>query len=165
MRGATSIQINRDDVDAIFQSTHPVRGATRRTFPLTKKQSHFNPRTPCGVRQRNHQRNSKHKRISIHAPRAGCDLHVMYAGVGHGHFNPRTPCGVRHLVQEWFYGTTHFNPRTPCGVRRRYDAVYIDYLQFQSTHPVRGATRPRMSQYRRNLFQSTHPVRGATCAI
>lgn len=34
-------------------------------------------------------------RISIHAPRAGCDFIVQSAADTHSHFNPRTPCGAR----------------------------------------------------------------------
>ena len=82
---------------ASFQSTHPVRGATSFSFIASATSAHFNPRTPCGVRlivsyRRNHavQFQSTHpvrgatpkgkaygysQRISIHAPRAGCDGH------------------------------------------------------------------------------------------
>ena len=57
-------------------------------------------------------------RISIHAPLAGCDDlrgHIAHAP---DYFNPRTPCGVR-----------------PQSIARRITAI-----QFQSTHPLRGAT-------------------------
>ena len=57
--------------------------------------SHFNPRTPCGVRP-------KYKKplffpiiISIHAPLAGCDRADDRFQALAGNFNPRTPCGVR----------------------------------------------------------------------
>ena len=33
-----------------FQSTHPLRGATRSAQPRPSPRRHFNPRTPCGVR-------------------------------------------------------------------------------------------------------------------
>ena len=56
--------------------------------------------------------------ISIHAPLAGCDL-------AHERFEL--------LV-------THFNPRTPCGVRLRRLPTLPPSRQFQSTHPLRGAT-------------------------
>ena len=36
----------------------------------------------------------------------------------------------------------YFNPRTPCGVRRYLYGVGRCLLEFQSTHPVWGATRP-----------------------
>ena len=112
-------------------------------------------------------------------------------------------------MEMWFTIDRHFNPRTPCGVRLRgavaYDAVsgisihaphagcdvYNDKtltasIQFQSTHPMRGATHapayiytplgyfnPRTPCGVRLVigycppvtvsFQSTHPMRGATC--
>ena len=34
----------------------------------------------------------------------------------------------------------NFNPRTPCGVRHQIRAGYIKVSEFQSTHPMRGAT-------------------------
>ena len=57
---------------ALFQSPHPVRGATKldmKRFPIFK--------------------------ISIHAPRAGCDALKIAVNGQSKHFNPRTPCGVR----------------------------------------------------------------------
>ena len=100
-------------------------------------------------------------------------------------FNPRTPCGVRLYRPSRFHELSDFNPRTPCGVRR-----FLSYCpqwgyQFQSTHPVRGATfRAAMISGDAGIsihapragcdadsspvtsapikFQSTHPVRGAT---
>ena len=125
---------------------------------------HFNPRTPCGVRRRAPHVPPKENRISIHAPRVGCDAHrpaaqcqatkisihaprvgcdssiQFLAGLVHD-FNPRTPCGVRpgaaHQVP---LPTKHFNPRTPCGVRPRQEELVWQEKKFQSTHPVWGAT-------------------------
>ena len=101
--------------------------------------------------------------ISIHAPHAGCDAGNTPRYVVANYFNPRTPCGVRH-------------PPSPS------DTVT---LSFQSTHPMRGATRNAAKLYRdkqisihaphagcdlyiayqflrATKFQSTHPMRGAT---
>ena len=78
--------------------------------------------------------------ISIHAPRAGCDA---YGGV-----QQTPPC--------------NFNPRTPCGVRLALPRTQYCRPQFQSTHPVRGATLKITRAHRPQRFQSTHPVRGAT---
>ena len=100
-------------------------------------------------------------------------------------FNPRTPHGVR-LAKARFPGPLlYFNPRTPHGVRRLSDAELTNFRRFQSTHPSRGATSPRIFSgadssdfnprtphgVRRHSvdmyeihkpFQSTHPSRGAT---
>ena len=124
-----------------FQSTHPLRGATHDSDAMAKGIYHFNPRTPCGVRQCLVRPEGPFHPISIHAPLAGCDLglgglvrhgfisiHAPLAGCdvrsircledGESNFNPRTPCGVRRRcpLTGWVGGD--FNPRTPCGVRR-----------------------------------------------
>ena len=81
-------------VPGAFQSTHPLRGATptniiergcygisihaplagcdTRATRTAAHGTHFNPRTPCGVR-----------------------LHRIWKMVSLQYFNPRTPCGVR----------------------------------------------------------------------
>ena len=129
----------------------------------TRPTTYFNPRTPCGVRH-NHGKlftvatkfQSTHPvwgatpipwvyemdcKISIHAPRVGCDGNSIFYRAEALDFNPRTPCGVRldtifiallevdisihaprvgcdtqmSCLRRTF---RHFNPRTPCGVRR-----------------------------------------------
>ena len=174
-------------ISSVFQSTHPVRGATR------------GPRRP-----------NRRRKISIHAPRAGCDefyaifdtvklkfqsthpvrgatCNRRYCQLQLYDFNPRTPCGVRlrtlvvcHRMMDISihapragcdgrahgardFASKHFNPRTPCGVRPK-GYVYLTVTGlFQSTHPVRGATSSHALQTMTLCgFQSTHPVRGAT---
>ena len=78
-----------------------------------------------------------------------------------------------------------FNPRTPHGVRLNSVKFICPSHPFQSTHPTRGATRPKGFHHTGNSisihaphtgcdsdsvteaahgirFQSTHPTRGAT---
>ena len=100
-----------------FQSTHPLRGAT--SF------ADYEP---------------KDCRISIHAPLAGCDLFRTNIMKSTKNFNPRTPCGVRLGTLITIRVVLDFNPRTPCGVRQQavLGSMLID--EFQSTHPLRGAT-------------------------
>ena len=78
-----------------FQSTHPVRGATFIPEP------HARP-----------------IRISIHAPREGCDIPVMVVFCGFSKFQSTHPVRGATIVHK-------FSPAS---------------LAFQSTHPVRGAT-------------------------
>ena len=171
---------------AIFQSTHPIRGATYQILP-----GHL------------------HRGISIHAPHTGCDLRIhnvfkLYFDISiHA---PHTGCDDCPRPKQRHRG--HFNPRTPYGVRRR--KFFGSHLRdlFQSTHPIRGATtigtreteklrlisihaphtgcdiqepRPpaqriyfnprtpygvrliiRVHCPKHGTFQSTHPIRGAT---
>ena len=126
----------------LFQSTHPLRGATERRRQQHHDPRYFNPRTPCGVRRAGNK----------------CCCARRY-------FNPRTPCGVRrypawavqlpcpafqsthplrgatYLAAEAAGRDPDFNPRTPCGVRPVYYAQGDNAPEFQSTHPLRGATR------------------------
>ena len=124
-------------------------------------------------------------RISIHAPRAGSDgcvrgflrnrfisIHAPRAGS-----DKETDSEIRIPV--------HFNPRSPCGERPVHVTKSGTLYRFQSTLPVRGATRPLRFCAASNLhfnprspcgerratrrkisccmkFQSTLPVRGAT---
>ena len=125
--------------------------------------TNFNPRTPCGVRRGGPVAAVPPRKISIHAPRAGCDDPWPCGAACPANFNPRTPCGVRPLgtgtrcVIAPFQSThpvrgatfTHFWPPPGIGI-------------FQSTHPVRGATVYNGFLDGLIQFQSTHPVRGAT---
>ena len=166
-----------------FQSTHPVRGATRRGAPYQRcrRISIHAPRAGCDVVL---QRHRQPLRISIHAPRAGCDVRSDAYARSHQDFNPRTPCGVRLDpariscfcanfnprtpcgVRPHQSTTAHkmgdFNPRTPCGVRLIVSKVDTGGEPFQSTYPVRGATAGHSRRWKPCRFQSTYPVRGAT---
>ena len=127
-----------------FQSTHPLRGATRALALNRALRRYFNPRTPCGVRPADVRIAFQVHGISIHAPLAGCDdlrrvrsgrvhisIHAPLAGCD------EPPRRARRRLK------TDFNPRTPCGVRLDIGALYITDDGFQSTHPLRGATRTR----------------------
>ena len=80
------------------------------------------------------------RRISIHAPHAGCDLIDPIKWSIICDFNPRTPCGVRRAQNCNSLYSHNFNPRTPCGVRRTHCRTVRTVMPFQSTHPMRGAT-------------------------
>ena len=140
VRGATNLS-NQLEAEAQFQFTHPVRGATcevyqcllgrrrfnsrtpcgvRRREPIQPPRSSasFNSRTPCGVRPRRARGSSNVRRVSIHAPRAGCDICTGPLLLIEISFNSRTPCGVRRRVTAPRSRVRSFNSRTPCGVRR-----------------------------------------------
>ena len=165
VRGATGGFRTRSAESCLFQSTHPVRGATLDTEQLQRIW-----------------------RISIHAPRAGCDPIYDAVTVGSSAFQSTHP--VRGATGKSHNGVT--------------------VVGFQSTHPVRGATRGRfptpciwgisihapragcdpitpfssgwkmdfnprtpcgvrqcglVSRCSLATFQSTHPVRGATANL
>ena len=118
MRGATGGSQDRHRHAGHFNPRTPcgVRHSQRRRL---LRHAHFNPRTPCGVRPGAGDESVENEGISIHAPHAGCDR--------------RLPCAKSY--------SPHFNPRTPCGVRHKHRAQVAENELFQSTHPMRGATR------------------------
>ena len=125
----------------IFQSTHPVRGATAERPWSPSSPRDFNPRTPCGVRRGYAPIYARQNFISIHAPRAGCDA---------------TVCVPRWIAR--VFQSTH-----PVRGATVDQVVDLGCVVFQSTHPVRGATvYDTYSIIVPTRFQSTHPVRGAT---
>ncbi len=124
----------------IFQSTLPVWGATCHLLHSHLLDHNFNPRSPCGERQKI----------------------VMYC-LQLGDFNPRSPCGerpaglIQSLVPKVFQSTLpvwgatrsgrsverawcYFNPRSPCGERPVNLGTHTMRKAFQSTLPVWGAT-------------------------
>ncbi len=148
----------------LFQSTLPVRGATRYSLEPQAAQRDFNPRSPCGERlprshngkgieefqstlpvrgatNRTGSLGSAH-RISIHAPRAGSDyarFHVYL--LLRGAFQSTLPVrGATAYAAPIYHGIADFNPRSPCGERRYRAKVTVGKDIFQSTLPVRGAT-------------------------
>ena len=147
----------------MFQSTRPVRGATK-----AKQQA------------------EQAKVVSIHAPRAGRDRISTAAARRRRSFNPRAPCGARPGNANIVGALREFQSTRPVrGATQAYSRCLIDRIKFQSTRPVRGATcrdrgvalfsnvsihapragrDPERAKTRLRIysFQSTRPVRGAT---
>ena len=79
--------------------------------------------------------------ISIHAPRAGCDVVFTGKAALGLYFNPRTPCGVRRLVPAKPPSAGVISIHAPrAGCDDTFSSVSFNFSTFQSTHPVRGAT-------------------------
>ena len=165
VRGATVDPGTKSGVWDGFQSTHPVRGATigdLADLTTEAKISIHAPRAGCDDELRHM---ALLHAISIHAPRAGCDLSEYPLRSRISHFNPRTPCGVRlafALAAAWF---RHFNPRTPCGVRllRLRSVSQAEAISIHAPRAGCDAQQLLISKAAEG-FQSTHPVRGATGA-
>ena len=147
-----------------FQSTPPVRGATKDMAyenattaisihapraggdhvggrPRIQVQ-HFNPRPPCGGRptfSTNTPPTSWH--FNPRPPCGGRQVNADEQSNRLYNFNPRPPCGGRLSAVEKSLGLGNdFNPRPPCGGRLPWRGYPFPTLKFQSTPPVRGAT-------------------------
>ena len=170
-----------------FQSTLPMRGATRRL--------RARPRSPDAISIHAPRAGSdpvlgdlarEAETISIHAPRAGSDLFRHYSAQQYENFNPRSPCGERPKpipfpnFQTKFQSTLpmrgatflpvllpvsqrNFNPRSPCG-ERLYGACCCGSGRSDFNPRSPCGERPPTSQELAaiNQFQSTLPMRGAT---
>ena len=106
------------------------------------RSNNFNPHSPCGERLTSRlimshslefqstlpmrgatflrlQSHRYRRQISIHTPHAGSDPAVVVPRGQHAHFNPHSPCGER-----------------PASA-----GLSFQHFQFQSTLPMRGATK------------------------
>ena len=148
-----------------FQSTRPVRGATRAISSPFIRYPIFQSTRPV----RGATDIPRHRRL---------EFIFQSTRPVRGATCPRCPLsGCRR----------NFNPRAPCGARRSSVSCKVMFSIFQSTRPVRGATclyrtgasdcaisihAPRAGRDGRDpeigdadtVFQSTRPVRGATQA-
>ena len=101
---------------------------------------YFNPRTPRGVRQKAKLAQSTMTYISIHAPREGCDygsLHTCRKESISIHA-PREGCDFLALELQIRLIISIHAPREGCDCDiLRHNRKLV---QFQSTHPARGAT-------------------------
>ena len=124
-----------------FQSTRPIRGATRVEILFHLLNLNFNPRAPYGARLIYRTVIQTIARFQSTRPIRGATFRVLVI--------------AKHIV--------HFNPRAPYGARLPVSIFCLISSIFQSTRPIRGATRPfGRSVYQRYKFQSTRPIRGAT---
>ena len=79
-------------------------------------------------------------RISIRAPRAGCDF-LRLQDIARALISIHAPrVGRDNCICVDIRVSLHFNPRAPCGARRLAGHVGRPTLRFQSTRPVWGAT-------------------------
>ena len=124
----------------VFQSTHPIRGATSITrvrFVRLFISIHA-PHTGCDRSIMDYYFTQE---ISIHAPHTGCDEYPICRLSLRQNFNPRTPYGVRHGRDCLFLLIAVISihaPHTGCDQAHRSQAGWEP--EFQSTHPIRGAT-------------------------
>ena len=153
-----------DAIQAGGISIHaPLAGCDQCTACTASAETNFNPRTPCGVRHGVAPGFHRGVAISIHAPLAGCDAGGCGGRPPDRHFNPRTPCGVRpDFVEAAVSECKNFNPRTPCGVRLCRRGDFLCLLNFNPRTPCGVRLGTRITGFVQSRFQSTHPLRGAT---
>ena len=116
--------------------------------------------------------------ISIHAPHAGRDCRGSAPCSGARHFNPRAPCGARRAEVCGADRRICISIHAPhAGRDQQYNEAAASYFVFQSTRPMRGATRYVRGNQERTCYISIHaphagrdfgdslPIEGLTISI
>ena len=146
-----------------FQSTHPARGATA-YYGCFYCQRKFQSTHPARGATDNGCVFGDTPKISIHAPREGCDGLGAISPLYFTNFNPRTPRGVRPFIAISARNGTPISihaPREGCDDRRLHHQAIYGRISIHAPREgcdcfggdgVTGAV----------IFQSTHPARGAT---
>ena len=184
MRGATYTNTLRLSNLQAFQPTLPVRGATGGAGPQRWHHRDFNPRSPCGERQKLANNVSRIFTFQPTLPVRGATSYAYFfapivifqptlpvrGATRHGYGShidkdisthaPRAGSDHRwdcHSVQ-YFY----FNPRSPCGERR--NTIITQYtITTISTHAPRAGSDPlSISVYESYLAISTHAPRAGS---
>ena len=139
-------------------------GARRDQHGLCRQQRRFNPRAPCGARPTGEVMEGTANAVSIHAPLAGRDARSRRSKHrSDTRFNPRAPCGARQTDRRSSPKPLRFQSTRPLRGATRFTRITLSALStFQSTRPLRGATPKVLLAARVPLFQSTRPLRGAT---
>ena len=169
----------------LFQSTHPVRGATIYASSGVPSAGNFNPRTPHGVRPAGQTavwldlpfQSTHPSRGATRIPASKPDRQRIFQSTHPSRGATRSfmiPTPTRRFQSTHpSRGATgypapssrrpgYFNPRTPHGVRLHGQGAKVHLSNFNPRTP--HGVRPLLS---RNVwcwpsFQSTHPSRGAT---
>ena len=128
-------------VQAQFQPTLPLRGATPMRAVLVIDGTMFQPTLPL----------------------RGATRRQRCCGVWDFRFNPRSPCGER-LDQVWpeYPRLFGFQPTLPLRGATVVETKVKTHRSFQPTLPLRGATPEARHDMLPVLFQPTLPLRGAT---
>ena len=100
--------------------------------------------------------------VSIHAPHAGRDRRLHRATDGTLLVSIHAPHAGRDVANETLARQNAFQSTRPMrGATKKHYLSMLSRL-FQSTRPMRGATHTGKMVYKVNRFQSTRPMRGAT---
>ena len=161
--GRDAAVVNNMAVTVEFQSTRPIRGATRKCAKIGQICSYFNPRAPYGARPLKKSGTANTQSFQSTRPIRGATRAKIIRITGIKNFNPRAPYGARRVQTGKRDGCNHFNPRAPYGARLTQIMSGSVDEDFNPRAPY-GARRPTTTREipRTSGFQSTRPIRGAT---
>ena len=124
-----------------FQSTRPLRGATLGRYQLAHRRD-FNPRAPCGARPYFPREHLPPAAISIHAPLAGRDNSTVTRWLDRAISIHAPLAGRDDPAALAAKATTAISIHAPLAGRDpQKHSASAHQSEFQSTRPLRGATR------------------------
>ena len=103
---------------ATFQSTRPIRGATRFIFGGNYHATNFNPRAPYGARRNTRKCCSGRKKFQSTRPIRGATTSFRRLSILIKFQSTRPIRGATCPCFRGFCGAGYFNPRAPYGARR-----------------------------------------------
>ena len=119
----------------------------------------FNPRAPCGARQKEVTQLIASVTFQSTRPVRGATANRNQHDCQETHFNPRAPCGARRLLHTCYISSNqYFNPRAPCGARLQRFSQCIFVLYFNPRAPC-GARHGAFDGGKRGEGISIHAPR------
>ena len=142
-----------------FQSTLPLRGATP-SNAVNNASSDFNPHSPCGERQPDHETDVDEDEFQSTLPVRGA-TRALSNPLRFRVFQSTLPLRGATWFPTFHPSRRNFNPHSPCGERRTVEPQYKFSFLFQSTLPLRGATVPPRHAWRDGNISIHTPLAGS----
>ena len=146
----------------IFQSTRPIRGATRQKSIYCPLNIHFNPRAPYGARLTPQFHAPLDYGFQSTRPIRGATRKSVSTSKAEIDFNPRAPYGARHSDRDMGNCRSYISIHAPhTGRDACFDSSSSSLPTFQSTRPIRGATTATPSRRRSRPYFNPRAPYGA----
>ena len=146
----------------LFQSTLPLRGATRARSRRCRPCFYFNPHSPCGERRARKRSPRSFIEFQSTLPLRGATFFTgsSFGGMLFQSTLPLRGATVLHALH--VRPRSDFNPHSPCGERPWFSAWMVNvFSSFQSTLPLRGATAEDRGAQPQGLISIHTPLAGS----
>ena len=123
-----------------FQSTRPMRGATRSSWLRRSLAEDFNPRAPCGARRNRENSEAVLQRFQSTRPMRGATYSTALRETDKEFQSTRPMRGATGKTWQYRHDTVISIHAPHAGRDDTGDGEDHEHKEFQSTRPMRGAT-------------------------
>ena len=149
-----------------FQPTRPLRGTTFPVWLVSKVLANFNPRAPCGARQRAGRGIRPLRGISTHAPLAGHDVKLTEDAAAEVKISTHAPLAGHDFHLEVVEGLCRISTHAPLAGHDSATVPVPETIAISTHAPLAGHDRKGSSGLMSFItFQPTRPLRGTTCSF